>query len=453
VEVKYHDKEWLIQKYGNEKKSSLKIAKECNVSSSIILRWMKRYDIKIRNLIEAGKVRVDALPPSLYKDKKWLSNQYTTNRKTASEIADKCDVSPSTILRWMGRFGIKRRGKMESQIKERGKYMDRDWLFRKYWKENMTQYEMAKECNVCQPIIYKWMKKLNISTLGIGEGGLSTEAYRKLSDKSWLEKEYKSHNMSEIAKELGTSSTPIRHFIEKYGIKKRKIKHKGFLGKHRSEATKRKLSEIRKGTTLSEEHKKKISKGFHSDDVFEKLSDKDWMENEYKHKSSTQIADELGTTSTTICGWIKIHGLTVRSRSEAESGERHYNWKGGFFPRYYGNNWKSQRKKALKRDGYCCHECKVICGNDGKENSIHHIMPIRHFLELMLDCYDFADDINILSVVPPDILIPDVIWQEANRLDNLVTLCQKHHMKWERKPIQNLKDVSLVNGEYRFCKD
>jgi len=80
------------------------------------------------------------------------------------------------------------------------------------------------------------------------------------------------------------------------------------------------------------------------------------------------------------------------------SGEDHPNYKHGKFARggekYYGTNWKDQKGKALERDNFTCQ----ICG--AMENlQIHHKNPIGNFDEP----------------------------EEANFLDNLITLCTSCH--------------------------
>jgi len=84
--------------------------------------------------------------------------------------------------------------------------------------------------------------------------------------------------------------------------------------------------------------------------------------------------------------------------SEELSGENHYNWSGGS-PSYYGSNWNQQRKATLKRDGYSCRDCGAL-----QPLHVHHKTPIRKY----------------------DIL------ENANDLDNLVTLCQPCHKERHR---------------------
>lgn len=67
-------------------------------------------------------------------------------------------------------------------------YQDRKWLYNKYWKENLSQYQIAKLCGVCQPTIFNWLKKLNIPHRSLSEAFLgctrkrTKEHNRKISE-------------------------------------------------------------------------------------------------------------------------------------------------------------------------------------------------------------------------------------------------------------------------------
>jgi len=101
-----------------------------------------------------------------------------------------------------------------------------------------------------------------------------------------------------------------------------------------------------------------------------------------------------------VSQWFDRHGIEVWH----EAGEHHPRWKGGG-EEYYGKSWKRQRRKARERDGDEC----VICG-DGDQVDVHHIRPFREF--------------GVEN------------HERANRLDNLVCLCRKHHAKWEGIPLR-----------------
>lgn len=70
-------------------------------------------------------------------------------------------------------------------------------------------------------------------------------------------------------------------------------------------------------------------------------------------------------------------------------------------PNDYGPNWQQQRRRARARDGYRCQICGVP--EQGQQHDIHHKIPFRTFAS----------------------------YQEANRLDNLVTLCRSCHRRAE----------------------
>jgi 5-methylcytosine-specific restriction endonuclease McrA len=91
----------------------------------------------------------------------------------------------------------------------------------------------------------------------------------------------------------------------------------------------------------------------------------------------------------------------------------------GVFP--YGSNWSDQREEALARDEYECQipTCRMSREEHLKRHNsdlhVHHITPRRYFV---------GDDGELNE-------------GEANRLDNLITLCAPHHHYWE--PITPLR--------------
>lgn len=96
------------------------------------------------------------------------------------------------------------------------------------------------------------------------------------------------------------------------------------------------------------------------------------------------------------------------------AGENHRNWRGGA-DNYYGQSWSRQRKRALVRDDFQC----VICGIDndmhrevvGISLDVHHRVPFRSF-----DSHE-----------------------EANNLDNLMSVCRDCH--------QNIEPIAQQRAE------
>lgn len=60
------------------------------------------------------------------------------------------------------------------------------------------------------------------------------------------------------------------------------------------------------------------------------------------------------------------------------TGEKVYNWKGGYLP-YYGPSWSRARREARRRDGYTCQRCGKTQAELGRALDVHHIIPFREF--------------------------------------------------------------------------
>ena len=86
------------------------------------------------------------------------------------------------------------------------------------------------------------------------------------------------------------------------------------------------------------------------------------------------------------------------------AGPNSYRWKGGLGS-YRGPNWRGQAKKTRKRDGYICQRCGLSQKEAGRKLDVHHITPFREFED----------------------------YREANRLENLITLCQHCHQVTEHE--------------------
>ncbi|MFW6115467.1 MAG: DEAD/DEAH box helicase [Chloroflexota bacterium] len=76
----------------------------------------------------------------------------------------------------------------------------------------------------------------------------------------------------------------------------------------------------------------------------------------------------------------------------------------------YGPDWPTQRDAARARDNYRCRRCGAP-EQDDRRHDVHHITPFRAF-----------------GPVPGR----DDLYQQANRLENLITLCPSCHRQAER---------------------
>ncbi len=84
-------------------------------------------------------------------------------------------------------------------------------------------------------------------------------------------------------------------------------------------------------------------------------------------------------------------------------------------PNDYGPEWPATRDAVRKRDGRRCQGCGAV-ELAGRQHDVHHKIPFRAFV---------ADEDRREN------LPVALAWQVANRLDNLVTLCQACHHRAE----------------------
>ncbi len=96
-------------------------------------------------------------------------------------------------------------------------------------------------------------------------------------------------------------------------------------------------------------------------------------------------------------------------------------------PNDYGPNWPQQRDAARARDGYRCQRCGVSEAEAGRQHDVHHLRAFREF--------GYVRGAN-------------EHYREANRLENLVTLCRNCHRAVEgaqrtRSALSGLGNVLL----------
>lgn len=87
-------REFLENKYFQEKKSLCEIARELGIGEWTVRRRAMEYGFEIRSVDQR------------LKDKSWLENSYRTQKKTIETIAKELRCSYPTVVTWMRKFGI-----------------------------------------------------------------------------------------------------------------------------------------------------------------------------------------------------------------------------------------------------------------------------------------------------------------------------------------------------------
>lgn len=246
---------------------------------------------------------------------------------------------------------------------------DIEWLEKHYVSRQKSCREIADELGCGDSTVSRALRKYDIDRRSMG----GEPEYPRIHDPDFLRKKCYRERMTtkEIAKEVGCSSDAVGKMARKFGIR-----------------TNQKLPiEMRlpENTTRDEVIKSYTETG-----------------------SLAKAGERFGVSPATIASWLDQLGVE-RTRG-AMKGSEHPQWNPDSV-KYYGENWWSQRKRALSENGYKCRACGVSDREHrelhGFGLDVHHISPIAQF-----------DDL-----------------EKANELDNLAVLCRKCHAKYEGLPI------------------
>jgi len=241
--------------------------------------------------------------------------------------------------------------------------------------------------------------------------------------------------MMEIAKILGCSKGGIRHKFKRANIK---TKEHYLIGKKVSIETRRNLSNTRK--RLYKEGK-----------LISWNKDKTHLDDD-RILVGENASNFSGIVIFPVCpvcgnifeisnshynsaikqGWL-MHCSKSCSAIDTlgpQDGDNNANWKGGYFP-YYSYYFKRIRDYILNR----ADNKSELTGNVGEIMDVHHIYPFRLFMEeyiaLCREPHIPYIKNKSFKVIPYDI-VPDVIFEEANRENNLIVLTRQEHGEIEK---------------------
>lgn len=308
-----------------------------------------------------------------YRDEAWLREQYAEKDRSLPEIADAVGASKATIHRWMDKHDIQRNPAYEGG----GEYRDAEWLREQYWAKGLSAYQIAEKVDCTANGVKYWMEKHGIETRPSpnpeGSAVPKREMYKK---KDWLRSQIEDGELlSDIGKKCDVSESTISRWVLRHGIDPN-------------------------GTPSGDSHHNAIKTP--PEDVLRRL---------YKENKATlrEIATKYNVSPPTVRRWLQNHDIELRTISEATpSGKDSHFYKHGQHDYDYGASWRRKRRAARKRDGFECQDCGIGDREHkeifGEELHVHHIERISSF--------DSVED--------------------ANQLDNLITLCRDCHLnKWE----------------------
>jgi DEAD/DEAH box helicase domain-containing protein len=122
----------------------------------------------------------------------------------------------------------------------------------------------------------------------------------------------------------------------------------------------------------------------------------------------------------TVAWWLSLSGIAVQNIRDKGL------WRNA--PNEYGAGWIKIKDAIRARDGYICQHCKIP--ESGKAHDVHHIIPFRKYSSA----------------------------EEANREENLITLCPRCHRLAEQSVMiqSGLAAVSYLLGNlaplYVMCE-
>ena len=104
------DSVWLKKQYCDLRRTSRDIAKEIGCDKSIICRRLKKFNIPIRNSSESKIKEIRS-----YMSVNWLNQQYINQKRNSTSIAKEFNVCSATIRKWLKKLKIPIRSLSESR--------------------------------------------------------------------------------------------------------------------------------------------------------------------------------------------------------------------------------------------------------------------------------------------------------------------------------------------------
>lgn len=250
-----------------------------------------------------------------------------------------------------------------------------NWLYQRYWIEELSSLKIAEELGCIPKAVRDALRRRNIPIRTTGDSlRLRKRIYWQLDDKDWLYERYWIEKLSttEIGIIIGCSATSVSDAMEKIGIPRRSLSE---ATKNVTSETKKKRSEALTGRTLSEEHKKNLSKSWYYDLHFteetrrklteSQIGEKHWAYG--KHFSDDHQNNLSESHRGMKCPWV--------SKSlKGQTGEKARAWKGGISFEPYCPKFNDALKEEIREKfSRVCFLCPKTEEENGRKLDVHHV--------------------------------------------------------------------------------
>jgi transposase len=209
--ILYKDPEWLKEQYLVLRKSTVQIANELNISNTTVYEWLLKFKIKIR-----GKRK------AILGNEKWLKEQYLVLQKSMSQIAKETDSDKRTVSNYLKFFDIKARSPSAILLHGKEIFRNEKFLYEQYVILKKSTTEIANEIAIEPSTVCRWLHYYNITVRTISEN--------RLNGKQKLAKEELNYlynicgkSLPQISKETGFGCSTVSRWLREYNICSRTI--------------------------------------------------------------------------------------------------------------------------------------------------------------------------------------------------------------------------------------
>lgn len=217
----------MREKYWGEKLTISQVAELVGCSYGNIHYALSKIDLTKRTSADYKReYKKEGSKYSQLNDRDWLYQKYWDEKRSISEISRILCCSVSTVQSALERLCIPTRSTgREVQYQE---LWDKEWLYNKYWNEKRTYSEIAQLIGCDTMSVVKACQRLDIPTRGHSVHPKRGYKYGKgmfsqLHDRNWLYKKYheEKRSLEKIANIVGCTAGTIQNAMERYSIHRR----------------------------------------------------------------------------------------------------------------------------------------------------------------------------------------------------------------------------------------